>query len=76
LSVYAEHNLFSKEVREFISSKEVGKIVAADAFVINGTALKIFGNFYLQVNKPQRPSKMFKVKAEAVQWLHNLQDPL
>ncbi len=74
LSVYAEDNLFSKEVREFISSDEVGKIVAADAFVINGTALKIFGNFYLHVNKPQRPSKLFTDKAEAIQWLHGIEE--
>jgi hypothetical protein len=72
LAIYAEDNLFSKEVRDFVAGPEVSKIVAADAFLINGTALKIIGNFYLQVNKPQRPSKLFTKKEEAVEWLLSL----
>jgi hypothetical protein len=69
LAVYEDDNMFSKEVREYIAGMEVSKIVKADAFVINGLALRIFGNIYLKINKPKRPGKLFKTIEEAVAWL-------
>ena len=72
LAIYAENNLFSKEVREYVAGPEVGRIVEADALVIIGTAQKIIGNFYMQVNKPSRPTKLFTSKEEALRWLHGL----
>ena len=41
----------------------------ADAFVINSMSQKILANFYLKISTPERPTKFFKNKEEAVDWL-------
>ena len=41
----------------------------ADAFVISSMAQKIIANFYLKISSPERPTKFFKEKADAVIWL-------
>ena len=41
----------------------------ADAFVIKSLAQKILANFYLKINKPERPTKFFNKKEEALDWL-------
>lgn len=69
LAIYEEDNLFSKEAREYIASDDVSEVVAADAFVIKGLALRIIGNGYLKINKPKRPSKLFNSEVLAVEWL-------
>lgn len=69
LAVYAEDNSFSKEARNFVASKEVNKVVKAEALVINSMALRIMGNFYLKVNKPARESKLFNNRELALEWL-------
>lgn len=69
LVLYGEDNTFSKDAREYISSKEVSDVLRADAFVIKGLALRIMGNGYLKINKPKRPTRLFNSKEEAVAWL-------
>ena len=70
LAVFREGTTFDKEVREFISSDEVTKIVKADALVIKGLALKILANGYLQINRPNRPCRVFNSTTNALKWLH------
>lgn len=41
----------------------------ADAFVISSLAQKIIANFYLKFSSPERPTKFFKEKGEAIIWL-------
>ena len=41
----------------------------ADAFVISSMAQKIIANFYLKISTPERPTKFFKDKNEANNWL-------
>ena len=41
----------------------------ADAFVIKSLAQKILANFYLKISKPERPTKFFNKKEEALDWL-------
>lgn len=67
--VFEEDNTFSLETREYISSDAVSAIIKADAFVIKGLALEILGNGYLRINKPNRPTKLFKSVAIATMWL-------
>ncbi len=69
LAVYAPDNSFSKEAREYIASNEINHLVKAEALVINSLALRIMGNFYLKVNKPARPSKLFNDRSVALDWL-------
>ena len=69
LVVFEEDNTFSKETRDYISSDAVSQIIRADAFVIKGLALEILGRGYLKINKPNRPTRLFKSAAIAAMWL-------
>ncbi len=72
LVICSEDNTFSKEAREYTASKEVSEVLKADAFVINGLALRIIGNGYLKINKPSRPTRLFNSKEEAIDWLKRI----
>jgi hypothetical protein len=72
LVIYSEDNMFSKEAREYTASGEVSAILKADALVIKGLALRIIGNGYLKINKPNRPTRLFNSEAEAVNWLKTM----
>jgi hypothetical protein len=38
------------------------------AFVTNSLAQRLIANFYLKINKPEHPSKLFKTSEEAEKW--------
>lgn len=65
------HQLFNTdpEVREYAATEESNRYTIADAFVVNSTALKLVGNFYIRFNKPARPTKIFTSDTEAIEWL-------
>lgn len=41
----------------------------ADAFVIQSIAQKLMANFYIKIFVPERPTKFFTTKEEALTWL-------
>lgn len=42
---------------------------SADAFVIQSIAQKLVANFYIKMVRPERPTKFFTSKQDAVKWL-------
>ena len=42
---------------------------SADAFVIQSIAQKLVANFYIKMVRPERPTKFFTGKEEAMKWL-------
>lgn len=58
-----------KETRKFYGSKEATINKIAEAFVINSSALKIIANFYIRIEKPNIPSKIFTNTEDAITWL-------
>ena len=74
LVIYDEDNMFSKEAREYVASDEVSQFLKADALVIKGLALRIIGNGYLRINKPNRPTRLFNKADEALDWLRQFQE--
>jgi hypothetical protein len=74
LGVFEEDNNFTREAREYVASDEVSAIVAAEAFVIKGLALRILGNGYLKINKPKRPARLFNSRTAALHWLRQFLD--
>ncbi|MBA2613995.1 MAG: hypothetical protein H0U95_18675 [Bacteroidetes bacterium] len=63
---------FSKEARELSASKSFITNAVAKAIVVDSIAKKIIGNFYLRVNKPYLPTKLFSDRAEALTWLRSI----
>lgn len=61
----------SKEAREFAArqSERDGRI--AEAFVVSSLANKLVGNFYINFNKPQVPTKIFSTEEKAMLWLQS-----
>ena len=57
------------ELMSYISKNENNPYSSADAFVISSTSQSILANFYMKVNKPERPTKFFKKETEALEWL-------
>jgi hypothetical protein len=58
----------SREARAFAAqSKNDG--CTACAFLITSTANKLIGNFYINVNKPLTPTKIFSTEEKAIEWL-------
>ncbi len=69
LIVIKDFVLFDKEIRNYAASAEANKYTIADAIVVNSSALKMVGNFYIKFNKPLKPSRIFTSEKEAIQWL-------
>jgi hypothetical protein len=69
LARHEEFALPGKANRDYWSKKESCPYSSADAFMINSTAMKLISNFYLQFNKPERPTRMFTDEREAIKWL-------
>jgi len=60
----------SKEARAFAAQhKNDGS--TASAFIITSTANKLIGNFYINVNKPNIPTKIFSSEEKAIEWLES-----
>lgn len=60
---------FSKEALAFSASAEGLRYTKADALVVKSLAQRITANFYLAVNAPPKPSKIFNSESEARKWL-------
>ena len=60
---------FDAFVREYASSAEENKYTIADAIVTSTMSLNMVAKFYIQCNKPHMPTKVFKSRDEAIQWL-------
>lgn len=58
----------TKEARDYMAN-EGNDFVLASALLINSPLLKMMGNFFITVNKPKNPTKLFNNKDEALQWL-------
>lgn len=64
-----EYTLPSAEARKFIAQKDSNPYAKAEAYVVKDLSQKIVGNFYLKVDKPARPTKIFSNEQEALEWL-------
>lgn len=68
--VYCENNANADVVLLSKLSKNINNPYSkADAFVLNSIAQKILANFYVKINKPERPTKFFNNSEEALIWL-------
>ena len=57
----------NREAREYFS-KHGGRGVISTAVVTNKLITKSMANFYIKVNKPRVPYKIFSNKADAIKW--------
>lgn len=58
----------TKEARDYLAVQG-NEGISANAILVNSMAFKMMANFYIMVNKPQNPTRMFTDKASALEWL-------
>lgn len=58
----------TKEARDFMAN-EGNDLVSASAILIGSPMLKMTANFYIMVNKPKNPTRMFTDRKSALEWL-------
>jgi hypothetical protein len=61
------------EVREWAADTSGNLYTFCDAIVIRNLAQKIIADFYLKVNKPQMPTKIFYSVDKAYEWIKEIQ---
>jgi len=59
----------TKECRKYFASKEVAEVQSACALIIESPFSRLIGNFFLGLNKPLFPTKLFNDEHEAINWL-------
>ena len=59
----------SKEAREYFSHEDNTRKIAALAFLVDSPLSRLLANFYIGLNSPGVPTKMFTEEEEAIQWL-------
>ncbi len=69
LVICAEHAATNLDLLNAIAKNSNNPYSKADAFVIKSMAQKILANFYIKINKPERPTKFFNDIEEAKIWL-------
>jgi hypothetical protein len=58
----------TKEARDYLAV-EGNALISASAILVSSPMLKMMANFFIMVNKPKNPTRMFTDKEEALAWL-------
>ncbi len=56
------------EMRKHRAQKDGTNFSLSDALVISSLPQKMLGDFYLKINRPERPTKIFSNMKKAVDW--------
>ncbi len=60
----------SKEARDYLANERTASIQRATALLIGSSVSRVIGNFFLGLNKPITPTRLFTNSKEAIKWLH------
>jgi hypothetical protein len=63
-----------KSARDFLASPEGTKGLSAAAMMLDSAFSSFLGNFYLSVNKPPMPVRIFTSTEAAVKWLKRFEN--
>lgn len=64
----------TKESRDYLAN-EGNELVTASALLVNSAVIKMAANFYISVNKPVKPTRLFVEKEAALEWLAQYTEP-
>lgn len=68
-----KHNTISKEGRAYSASEESQIYTKANAIIISSLAMRIGANFFININKPVRPTRVFNSVDQALEWFKELE---
>ncbi len=61
----------SREARELAAKKEDGQVTLGTAIIVRNMAQQLIVDYYLKINKPERPTKAFFKYEKATAWVLN-----
>ncbi len=64
-----QYSTTNTETLKYISVNENMPFSKCAAFIVSSISQKLLGNFYLKIYKPQRPTRFFNHKEDAINWL-------
>ena len=59
----------TREARAFYADPGPARVAAAVAVLVGSPATRIAGNFYLRLNQPRTPTRLFTSETDALAWL-------
>ncbi|MES2140930.1 MAG: hypothetical protein V4511_14580 [Bacteroidota bacterium] len=59
----------NKPARDFLASEKGSEGIIAAAFLIDSSVGRVLGNFFIKINKPIKPTKVFTDEIKAKKWL-------
>ncbi len=65
----------TKEARAYLKTKGTGKL-SAGAFLINSSIVEIIGNYFIKLDKPSIPTKLFTDQKKALEWLERFKNQI
>lgn len=65
----------TKEARDYLADKG-NELVIASALLVESTIIRVIANFFITVNKPKNPTRIFTNENEAIKWLEKYKVPL
>ncbi len=64
----------SKEARDYFANERTASIQRATALLISSPVGRVIGNFFMGLNKPISPTRLFTDPQKAIQWLQTFSD--
>ena len=65
---------FPKEVREYAAGEEANRWTIADAIVVKSLSQRMLINFFLRIDRPPKPTRLFNEVDKAFEWLESIKD--
>jgi hypothetical protein len=62
----------SSEARALLAGPHAKRVSRAVALLIGAPLSRVIGNFYLRFNRPETPTRLFSVEADAREWLRTV----
>jgi hypothetical protein len=59
----------SKEARRHFSTNGRETKITSIAILVNSPLSRVIGNFFMGINRPQVPTRLFETEADATDWL-------
>ena len=64
----------AKEARDYFANERTASIQRATALLIKSPVSRVIGNFFLGLNKPISPTRLFTDPERAIGWLQTFSD--
>ncbi len=58
-----------QSARKYLATDEANQGIIAGAVLVSSHVMKVLANFYLNINKPNVPAKLFTDRENAISWV-------